>query len=82
MPFESEAQRKLCFAQMQRDIKAGRKVRWNCFEFGKGTKKSLPKYVSNKTSRKSSSKSTRPRKIHIGKLGGRYYITKGRKVYI
>lgn len=33
MPFKSNSQRKACWAQWNRDKKAGKKPRWNCKEW-------------------------------------------------
>lgn len=43
MPFVSEQQRKLCYTLYNQDIKAGRKPTWNCYEWEKKTRDSLPR---------------------------------------
>ena len=37
MPFVSEQQRRACWAQYHRDIKAGKKHAWDCKEWGSAT---------------------------------------------
>jgi hypothetical protein len=39
MPFVNPAQRAACYAQRARDLKAGRKPRWDCEAFEHGHKK-------------------------------------------
>jgi len=38
MPFVSSKQRKLCFAKMSSDKKAGRKITWDCHKFANEVK--------------------------------------------
>ena len=72
MPFVSKKQRAYCFAEMRRNIKANKPVKWDCYSYGKHSKN------SKKTSKIRNVK----RKIHIGKRGGKYKIVNGRKVYV
>lgn len=46
MPFKSEAQRKACWAQYNRDKKAGKTPSWDCKEWERDTPKNLPYKVS------------------------------------
>jgi hypothetical protein len=87
MPFKSLAQRRACWAQYHRDIKAGRKPSWDCHEWEhvteKGTK--LPERIRSpkkKSYTRLSPKKDRKRQIHIGPRGGKYMMVKGRKVYV
>lgn len=49
MPFKSKSQRRACWAQYHRDVKAGRKPAWDCYEWeSKTTDKSLPEYLPKK----------------------------------
>jgi len=45
MPFKSKAQRRACWAQYNRDKKAGRKPKWDCKEWEAATPKELPERV-------------------------------------
>lgn len=50
MPFVNEAQRRACYAQLIRDLKAGIIPRWNCHKFArhKSPKRKSPKRKSKK----------------------------------
>ena len=68
MPFQSEAQRRACWAQYTRDKKAGRKPSWDCREFERATKYHVingEKHI-----------------VHTGSRGGKYVIVNGNKRYI
>ncbi len=78
MPFKSEKQRRLCWYLYNKDIKAGRKPKWDCREWEKETKKlgrPLPikkksKKRSQKKSKKGSKKKSKKRSKKRSK--GRY----------
>jgi len=87
MPFQSAAQRRYCFAQMRRDLQAGRKPKWDCHAFHRNlpsTAKSRARSRSRSRSPKRSSSrkrnTSRPRKsdymkvsrTQTGPRGGRY----------
>lgn len=40
MPFKSESQRKKCWADYDRDLKAGRTPKWDCHEWANKSRKS------------------------------------------
>lgn len=115
MSFKSVAQRNLCWVQYSRDIREGRRPKWNCAKFEDETRdKKLPYYhrkgcncssgsfkKSYKKSRKRSyrltpiSKMNRKkrnsihktitrsrRKIRTGPRGGKYVISRGKKIYV
>jgi hypothetical protein len=97
MPFKSRAEWRRCWIQYNRDIKAGRKPRWDCNEFTKGVDyDSLPEYLNDPKKKgmkkrysmkkyRSTKKARNPkriRKVHIGKNGGKYHIVEGEKRYI
>lgn len=63
MPFKNKAQMRACFAQRSRDLKAGRRPKWNCYKWleetpGYRSHKSHKRY-SRKKSRKSSKRLSR-----------------------
>lgn len=65
MPFQSEAQRRACWAQQGRAQAQGKKSSWDCekWEHETSNKRNLPfRKSSKKTSRKSRKSSRRPRK--------------------
>ena len=35
MPFVNEAQRRACYAQRDRDLRRGEKVKWDCKSYGR-----------------------------------------------
>ena len=91
MPFKSLAQRRACWAQYHRDIKAGRKPSWECSKWEHETKKgaklpekirSLKKKSPKKSYTRLSPKKDIKRKMHVGPRGGRYVMVKGKKVYV
>ena len=86
MPFKNQSQVRACFAQYQRDIKAGRIPSWDCYkwmdETKGGIKKSKSKSKKQLYTRLSPKKSLRKRKVYNGPRGGKYVLIKGHKVYI
>jgi hypothetical protein len=80
MPFVNDAQKRACFAQYSRDIKAGRIPAWDCYKWAEETKRSRSKSRSRKS--KLSPRKSPKRKIHTGPRGGKYVIIKGHKIYV
>ena len=84
MPFVNDAQRRACYAQMSRDVKAGRSIRWDCSAYARGE----PSTARSRSRSRSPKKAPRVlKKIHTGKRGAQYRIIKTsdgfeRKVYI
>lgn len=62
MPFQSEAQRRLCYVKQQEDLKKGLIPRWNCKLWEKETKTKLPERVVRK-SPKRVVKKTSPKRV-------------------
>ena len=71
MPFLSEKQRKACWAQYHRDLRAGIKPRWDCKEWEAETK-----------TRKIKAKKVNGRVVRTGPQGGKYIIQNGKKKYL
>jgi hypothetical protein len=68
MPFKSEAQRRACWAQYNRDLKAGKTPTWNCYEWEGATRYHFygnKKYI-----------------IREGPRGGKFILVNGSKKYI
>ena len=77
MVFKSKSQARACWAQYNRDIKAGRKPKWNCHEFAKHTDYSkLPEKVKAKL------ESGNKIRVYIGPRGGLYIMEHGKKKYL
>lgn len=83
MPFLSKSQNRACWAQYNRDIKAGRKPKWDCKEFAKYTDySSLPEKVRATFSSGLIKTKYGPRKVRIGPRGGVYVVVGGEKKYL
>lgn len=64
MPFTTQAQRKACWAQWNRDIRNGVEPRWNCREWEEDTPAWIPGMRTNRTKSKAK-KSTSYTKVRI-----------------
>ena len=81
MPFVSESQRRACYAQMRRDLKAGREPRWKCSEYGSKSKRSRKRSTKRRSMKRKRSKEIN-KKVYTGPRGGKYVIYDGKKIYI